>query len=62
MYFARELPNLGVGIVLEGDNDEEPLRFSLGRRLLIAECFLFFSERERLEGGRCYFKWENNRL
>ncbi len=62
VYFPRELPSLGVGIVLEGDNDEEPLRFSLGSRLLIAEGFPFFSERENLEGGRYYFKWENNRL
>ena len=62
VYFPQELPSLGVGIVLKGDNDEEPLRFSLGSRLFIAEGFPFFSERENLEGGRYYFKWENNRL
>jgi hypothetical protein len=62
VYFPRGLPSLGVGIVLEGDNDEKPLRFDLRSRLLIAEGFPFFAERENLEGGRYYFKWENNRL
>jgi len=62
VYFPQALLSLGVGIELEGENDEEPLRFNLGSKLLIAEGFPFFAEKEKLEGGRYYFKWENNRL
>ena len=61
VYFPSELPSLGVGFDF-GENEEDPLQFKLGSKLLVAEGYRYFHEGEHPESGRFYFKWENNRL